>query len=166
MFNPNFKNESLINNEYIPKSLYFNGHLLQNHKVYHPPSPNGFRKVIRVGEENCFTFSFIKISVATTTNIQIRICWKPSQNFYEYTNIANVNNPGSGLDYSKQLIIPENVEEYTIPKNTYKMLILPIQGEKVEIEAVTDDTATSEADCKGLSIRCCFSNNFHNIKND
>jgi len=161
-----FKNEiSKQSNDVIPKELFFN-------EILH--SPTGRKETsYTLGQVNCFGFSFIKISCATTIKIKIKITWTPTFSFSTYPNLDLLNNPAASgyyIDHESTVAKKVNLivypsEEVEIDINTYKMFVLPIQGEIVGLDIIPDASLTTHAN-NGVMIRCALSNNYHNVVND
>ena len=131
---------------------------------------------IKLKTLNCFTHSFIKISVCATTNGNIILNWSGSNNLPVYENADNLDNPGHNnfSDYFDPNLPTNNrslkatsaisFPTDTIPmtENTYRLHIMPIRGERCNIEIVRTGTNADN----GISVRIALSNNFHYVSND
>ncbi len=166
--NPSFKNEQIVLNEYIPQELYFNQHTIGEKVVI-----DGNNMTINFGETDCFTYGFIKISIASTIAFTFKVEWKPSHNFFSYDQLNFFDNPANMTYFSnghknmeKTSNIPSKSETYTIAKNTYRYFVLPIEGERIKLSGLKDITdQNSQDDNGGIMVRCCLSNNYHNVIN-
>tara|TARA_R110000823_G_scaffold104161_7_gene221983 strand:+ start:705 stop:1223 length:519 start_codon:yes stop_codon:yes gene_type:complete len=166
--NPSYKNEQIVLSEYIPPELYFNKHTIGDNVVI-----TGTNLDLFFGETDCFTFGFIKISISSTVLFTLTIEWKPSHTFFSYDQLDFFDNPANMSYFSnghknleKTLLITPKTETYTIAKNTYRYLILPIQGERIKLTGRIDITdAESQEGNGGIMVRCCLSNNYHNVIN-
>ncbi len=165
----NLKNENIMVSEFIPKELTFHSQIAGDRTDLLSDT----KKVI-IGECSAFKWSFIKVSIASTAKIILKVSWKPSFNFFSYTNFNNFTDPtnlpfdttSKQYDLDKVAIIPKTSRTFTIDKNTYRYFVLPVEGEIVAIEfELFDNSATNEDECRGVSIRCCLSNNFHYVSN-
>jgi len=130
---------------------------------------------IKLKSLKCFTHSFIKISICSTTNGNIVLNWSGSNNLPVYENADNLDNPGHN-NFSEYFnaTLPQNnrskktasaitfpVDTIPMVENTYKLHIMPIRGERCNIEVVRTG---SNAD-NGISIRVDLSNNFNYVSN-
>ncbi len=62
--------------------------------------------------------------------------------------------------------ITPKFQTYTIAKNTYRYFILPIEGERIKLTGNKDISPVDSRDNdNGIMVRCCLSNNYHNVIN-
>lgn len=154
-----------VNNvgEKVVQELSFAGHFNSNNQI-------------NLKTLKCFTHSFLKISICSTTTGNIKLNWSGSNNLPVYENADNLDNP-SHNNFSQYFhaTLPQNNRSLkatsaiafpsdTIPmvENTYRLHIMPIRGERCNIEI---NRTGSNAD-NGISIRVALSNNFHYVSND
>ncbi|WP_293321430.1 hypothetical protein [Phenylobacterium sp.] len=153
------RNENITNTEHIVKEAEYQGRL------------SGHTQTIT--EFDCFMFSFMKISIATSQHIKLRLIWKPSKDIIRYTHIDHFDDPSNAVfatnhRSTKTSLIDyetDNKRDHEIQKNKYKLLVVPIEGEICEIKVIREDnTLTNEE--QGFSMRVCLSNNFHYVANE
>ena len=133
--------------------------------VGHFPSNN----TIKLKTFDCFTHSFVKLSVTTHTAGTLTLKWLGSNNMPILTNQDHLDDPANPVFASSTenlraakdtSIITFPTEVVTLTANTYKMFVIPVQGERCSISIVSDGS-----DNEGICVKVALSNNFHYVMN-
>lgn len=145
------KTDKILAQNLYPKKWFLN-QKLKNPTVYK-----------WLGSVECMTFSFLKISVYSTTNATIKVKFSPSYVHTTFTASHNTDlttRPTTGIEQTE---MPESffrIQEIDIPINEYTFICLPIEGEVVDI-------AIKNSDSNGLCsyLRAMLTKESNNISN-
>tara|TARA_R110002153_G_C13030204_1_gene468618 strand:- start:48 stop:500 length:453 start_codon:yes stop_codon:yes gene_type:complete len=146
------KNDKILSQNYYPQNWFLN-EKLKNPTVYK-----------WLGKVECMTFSYLKISVYSTTNSTIKVKFSPNYVHRTFTASHNTDlttRPTTGITETPMPDSFFRVQEIDIPINQYIFICLPIEGEIVDI-------AIKNSDSNGVCsyIRAMLTKENNNISNN
>ena len=117
----------------------------------------------KLGDFNTMDKDYLKISFVSYVITQIVITWSPKEIYQDHTLsngviICDVNGNKTVVAHS----FTKPSETYVVPANTYKYLVLPVEGEVCNIQIQSGDYAND----KHTYCKILFTNNSPKIHHE